>query len=150
MYWCEKHLVNALPKMINAAGNAELKAVLSEHLEVTRQQSGRLEELFDLLGIKIGAKKCDACDGLVMDGEHVIENTLPGSEARDTGIIMAGLKVENFEITCYNGLIQLANVLGKTEAADILNQNLAGEVEATDMLTSLSQGTKQAPKKSKK
>lgn len=139
MYWAENHLVKSLPKMIAAAGSEELQTALSDHLEVTKEHATRLENAFEILGIKIQAKKCDACEGLVMSGEHIIENTTPGSQARDTGLIMSALKVENFEITAYNGLIQLAAKVGQTDVAEILKQNLADEMEADQLLTGLSQ-----------
>lgn len=140
MYWAENHLVKSLPKMIAAAGNSSLQNGLTVHLKQTAEHAARLENVLELLGEQIVAKKCDACEGLVMSGEHVIENTDTGSEARDTGIIMSALKVENFEITAYNGLIQLATKLGLQDAADLLNQNLADEVETEAQLTALSTG----------
>ncbi len=139
MYWAENHLVKSLPKMADAANAAELKSAIAEHREITKSHVSRLENVFELLGVKIQAKKCDACEGLVMSGEHIIENTDPGTEARDTGIIMASLKVENYEITSYNGLIQLATTLGQTDVAEILRQNLAEEMVADEMLTAMSQ-----------
>ena len=143
MYWAENHLVKNLPKMVSAAGKPALKTALANHLELTIKHSERLEKVFDLLGMKIQARKCDSMEGLVMSGEHVIENTLAGSEARDTGIIMSALKVENFEITSYNGLIQLATALEHSDVAEILRQNLADEMEASKMLTLMSE--KNAP-----
>lgn len=139
MYWAENHLVKSLPKMVSSAGDATLQSGLQKHLEQTKEHAGRLEGLFESLGVKTEAKKCDAMEGLVMSGEHVIENTVTGTEARDTGIIMSALKVESFEITAYNGLIQLATVLGYTDAAELLNQNLTDEVETKEQLTALSQ-----------
>jgi ferritin-like metal-binding protein YciE len=73
-----------------------------------------------------------------MSGEHVIENTTAGTEARDTGLIMSALKVENFEITSYNGLIHLAANLNQTDVEELLRQNLADEMEAEGLLTELS------------
>lgn len=143
MYWAENHLIKNLPKMVSAAGQSELKTALATHLELTIKHSERLEEVFESLGIKIQAKKCDSMEGLVMSGEHVIENTIAGSEARDTGLIMSALKVENFEITSYNGLIQLATALEKTDVAEILRQNLADELTASKLLTEMSE--KKAP-----
>lgn len=93
--------------------------------------------MFELLGEDIIAKKCDAIEGLTMSGEHVIENTVTGTSTRDTGIIMSGLKVENFEITTYTGLIQVANTLGKADVAALLQQNLDEEIEAADILNTL-------------
>lgn len=139
MYWAENHLVKSLPKMISAAGSAELQKGLATHLEQTVEHAARIENIFAGMGAKIEAKKCDAMEGLVMSGEHVIENTVVGSEARDTGIIMSALKVESFEIACYNGLIQLATVLGYSDAAELLNQNLSDELQAKEQLTALSE-----------
>ena len=143
MYWAENHLVKSLPKMVDAAGDSKLKTALADHLKLTKKHSDRLEKAFDLMGIKIEAKKCDSMEGLVMSGEHIIENTLAGSQARDTGLIMSALKVENFEITTYNGLIQLANALRKKDIADLLRKNLSDEMEANEMLTLMSE--KNAP-----
>ncbi len=138
MYWAEIHLVKSIPKMVSAASDNGLKNALSQHREITIEHVSRLENIFEMLGEKIVAKKCDACEGLVMSGEHVIENTVAGTEARNTGIIMSALKVENFEITAYEGLIQLANKLGLADVASILEENLAEEVEADNLLNELS------------
>lgn len=144
MYWAENHLVKSLPKMVSAAGDATLKTGLETHLQQTEEHAERLEGIFESMGVKTEAKKCDAMEGLVMSGEHVIENTVAGTDARDTGIIMSALKVESFEIAAYNGLIQLATVLGYTNAAEALNQNLSDEVETKEQLTALSQKTASA------
>lgn len=142
MYWSENHLVKALPKMVDAAGSAALRKSLEEHRKITMKQASRLEQVFDMLGEKILAKKCAALEGIVMWGEQVIESTLAGSAARDTGIIMASLKVEHYEITAYTGLIALANKLGKTDAAGVLSQNLTEEQKSADMLTGMMQEKK--------
>lgn len=141
MYWAENHLVKSLPKMVSAASDGTLKSGLQKHLKQTKEHAARLEEIFAAMDVAPEAKKCDAMEGLVMSGEHVIENTVAGTEARDTGIIMSALKVESFEIAAYNGLIQLATVLGYADAADALNQNLSDEVETKEQLTALSQKT---------
>ncbi|MEO6071098.1 MAG: DUF892 family protein [Chitinophagaceae bacterium] len=137
--WAENHLVNALPKMVAAAGSKDLKRGLADHQEITKTHAARLEEILELLGEKIVAKKCDAMEGLTMSGEHVIENTIMNSPTRDLGIIMSGLKVENFEITTYKGLIQVANSLGKTDVVGLLQQTLDEEIESSNMLTKMSQ-----------
>ena len=138
MLWGENHLVKALPKMIDAAGNAKLKKALTDHRELTKTHASRLEKALELLGEKIVAKKCCAMEGLTISGEHVIENTIVGTRPRDIGIIMSALKVENFEITCYTGLIQLADTLGKADLTDLFTENLTDEEEASNMLTELS------------
>ena len=147
MYWAENQLIISLPKMAKAAGNPSLKNAFADHLKVTKTHAQKLEQVFDLLGEKVQAKKCDAVEGLAMDGEHIIENTVPGTEARDTGLIMAGLKTENFEITSYKGLIQLAAQLGKTGVADILGEILADEMKADEILASLGKNNPTPPSK---
>lgn len=135
--WAENHLVKSLPKMITAASNSELRAALTEHLELTKQHAARLEEILGLLGEHIVAKKCDSMEGLTMSGEHIIENTLAGTDARDMGIIMSGLKVENFEITTYRGLINMASKLGKDEITSLLQQTLDEEIESENILSGI-------------
>ena len=138
IYWAEKHLVKSLPIMIDAAGGSQLQAALTEHLAVTKNQVERLEQVFSSLGEKIVAQKCDAMEGLTISGENIIENTVAGSEARDTGIVMSGLKVENFEITSYKGLVQVASKLGYTDVASLFQTSLEEEVEAENILNSIS------------
>lgn len=137
IYWAEKHLVKSLPIMIDAAGGSQLQEALTEHLAVTKNQVDRLEQVFSSLGEKLVAQKCDAMEGLTISGENIIENTLAGSEARDTGIVMSGLKVENFEITSYKGLIQVATKLGYTDAATLFQSSLEEEVEAQNILNTI-------------
>lgn len=139
MYWAENHLVKSLPKMVSAAGSTALKTGLAKHLKQTATHAERLEEIFESMGVRTEAKKCDAMEGLVMSGEHVMENTVTGTEARDTGIIMSALKVESFEIAAYNGLIQLATVLGQDAVAESLRKNLSDEVATKEQLTVLSE-----------
>ena len=138
MYWAENHLVKSIPKIINAAGSAQLKQALTNHQQVTKQHAVQLENAIKLLDENIEAKRCDACKGLVMSGEHVIENTFLNTEARDFGIIISALKVENFEISSYTGLIKLAQTLGKNEVADLLQKNLTDETETANQLIALS------------
>jgi len=144
-YWMENHLVKVIPKMAAAAANSELRHALEKHVEVTRDHASRLEEVFTLLNERVIAKKCDACEGLTMSGEHVIENTITGTPARDIGIIMSALKVENFEITTYEGLIQVATSLGKANVTAQLRENLDEEEKASDLLTELSQTSIEEP-----
>ena len=74
-----------------------------------------------------------------MSGEHTIENTNPGTQPRDIGIVMSGLKVENFEITCYKGMILVANSLGLPDLVDLFQQNLDEEIEASEQLNEIGQ-----------
>ena len=139
IYWAEKQLLKTLPKMQKAATSPELANAMGEHLEVTRGQVARLEQVFELLGKKAQAKKCDAMEGLAKEGESIIEDTEKGSSTRDVGIIMAGQKVEHYEIATYGSLTQIARTLGLDEIADLLDETLAEEKEADMTLTSIAE-----------
>lgn len=134
LYWAENHLVKSLPKMINAASTSSLKEAISNHLEETKTHVERLEQVFELLGKKQQAKKCDAMEGLTKEAEGVVEDTDSGTPARDLGIIMASQKVEHYEISAYTGLSKLASKLGLNDAANILNETLAEEQNADETL----------------
>jgi ferritin-like metal-binding protein YciE len=139
IYWAEKHLTKALPKMRKAATSSELADAIGEHLEVTKIQVGRLEQVFELLGKRAQGKKCDAMEGLVKEGEGVVEDTDAGSATRDVGIILSSQKIEHYEIAAYGGLTQLAKTLGLSEVADLLGQTLAEEKEADELLTGIAE-----------
>ena len=96
--------MKSLPKLINAASSPELQSAINDHLEVTEEHVSRLEEIFELLGKKPQAKKCDTMEGLSKEAEGIIESTDSGSMARDQGIIMAAQKTEHYEIATYSGL----------------------------------------------
>jgi len=137
MYWAEKHLVKTLPKMVKAATSGELKQSLNEHLEVTKVQVSRLEQSFELMGVKAQAKKCDAMEGITKEGEGIIEDTDQGSLTRDVGLIMAAQKVEHYEIATYGSLAQLAKTLGRDDVAHLMAQTLEEEKEADQLLSSI-------------
>src|SRR5690606_30638988 len=96
IYWAEKHLVKALPKMAKAATSDELAEAFNEHLEITKAQIERLEEVFGLIDKKPQAKKCEGMEGLVKEGESVIEDTEAGTSTRDAGLIISAQKVEHY------------------------------------------------------
>lgn len=139
IYWAEKHLLKALPKMSKAATNEVLKDALDEHRDITEQHVSRLEQVFDLMGKKAQGKKCEAMEGLVKEGETVIEETDKGTATRDVGIIMAAQKVEHYEIATYGGLVQLTRTMGYDEVADLLAETLAEEKDADVHLTSIAE-----------
>ena len=139
IYWAEKSLVKALPKMQEAATTEELKNAIEEHLAQTETQVGRLEQVFELIGKKAQAKKCDAMEGLIKEGESVIEETEEGSMTRDVAIIIAAQKVEHYEIATYGGLAQIATTMGLDEAADLLNETLEEEKETDELLTEIAE-----------
>lgn len=133
MYWAEKALTEALPKMQQAATTDELKEAFEDHTLQTRKHVSRLEKVFRLLDQPAEARKCEAMQGLIKEGETIIEETPEGSMTRDAALIIAAQKVEHYEIATYGGLVQLALTLGESEAADILEQTLEEE-EDTDLL----------------
>ena len=139
IYWAEKHLVKTLPKMQKAATTEELKNAFADHLEVTKGHVTRLEEAFELLGKKAAAKKCEAMEGITKEGEDIIEETEKGTATRDVGLILAGQKVEHYEISTYGGLAQLAKTLSHDDVANLLEQTLAEEKEADELLTSIAE-----------
>lgn len=135
IYWAENHLVKSLPKMQKSATSSELKTAIGNHLEETKVHVTRLEEVFELLGEKAQAKKCDAMEGLSKEGEGIVESTEVGTATRDVGIIMASQKVEHYEIASYGGIIQLAVTLGLNDVADVLTKTLDEEKAADQKLT---------------
>jgi len=139
LYWAENHLVKALPKMISAATSPALKQAIQSHLSETEGHVKRLEQVFELLGGKAVAKKCDAMEGLTKEAEGMLEETPAGTATRDVGIILASQKVEHYEIASYGGLHQLALTLGLDEVADLLEQTLEEEKNADDKLTQVAE-----------
>ena len=139
IYWAEKHLTKALPKMKKAATTEELQDAIEDHLAQTQEHVSRLEQVFEMLGKKAQAKKCDAMEGLVKEGESVIEETEDGSMTRDVGIIISAQKVEHYEIAAYGGLTQLARTMGLEDVAGILHVTLEEEKQADVLLTEIAE-----------
>ncbi|MEO6722167.1 MAG: ferritin-like domain-containing protein [Ferruginibacter sp.] len=140
IYWAEKHLTKALPKMQKAATSDELRNAFADHLQATQTHVARLEQAFELLGEKAVAKKCDAMAGLVEEGNGIIEETEKGTSIRDVGLVLAAQKVEHYEIATYGGLVTLAKTMGNDELASLLEETLAEEKETDELLTSLAEG----------
>jgi ferritin-like metal-binding protein YciE len=139
IYWAEKHLTKALPKFEKAATSEELKTAFQDHLTVTEEQIARLEQIFEIMGKKAQAKKCEAMEGLSKEAETVIQDTEAGTSTRDVALIIAAQKVEHYEIASYGGLAQLATTMGMTEVAELLGQTLQEEKETDELLTSIAE-----------
>ena len=139
IYWAEKHIVTALPKMKKAATSQELKDAFEEHLAVTKTHVERLEKVFSLLGAKPQAKKCDAMEGILKEGSGIIEDTEAGTATRDVGLILAAQKVEHYEISTYGGLARVAATLGLDDVAALLEATLAEEKEADTVLSTVAE-----------
>ena len=140
IYWAEKALTKALPKMAKNATTPNLVAAINDHLAVTEGQVTRLEKVFASVGEKAVAKKCDAMDGLIKEGEGIMEETELGA-VRDAGIIAASQKIEHYEIATYGTLAAFAKTLGEDEAAELLEQTLNEEKEADVTLTEAAYNT---------
>lgn len=139
IYWAENYLVKTLPKMAKAATSKELATAITDHLELTHTHVSRLEQVFKLLGEKPEAKKCEAMNGIIKEGEGILDDTQKGTATRDVGIILASQKIEHYEIGTYGGLAQLAKTLGLTEVKNLLGQTLSEEKEADQMLTEIAE-----------
>jgi ferritin-like metal-binding protein YciE len=98
IYWAEKHLVIALPKMAKAATSDELRTAIENHLAETENHVTRLEDAFASIDEKPMAKKCEAMAGLIKEGDEIVADTVKGTFTRDAGIISAGQKIEHYEI----------------------------------------------------
>ena len=134
IYWAEKALVKALPKMAKNATTEKLVMAIEEHIAVTEEQVTRLEQVFESIGEKASAKKCEAMDGLITEGEDMLKETEPGP-VRDAAIISASQKIEHYEIATYGTLAAFARTLGEDEAVSLLEATLAEEKDADKTLT---------------
>jgi len=138
IYWAEKALTKAIPKMIKKATSEELIEALKDHLNVTNDQVSRLEEVFEVIGVKPQAKKCEAMEGIIKEAGEIMDESEEGV-VRDAGIISAAQKVEHYEIATYGTLVAFAKTLGKDEAAALLQETLDEEKEADETLTKISE-----------
>jgi ferritin-like metal-binding protein YciE len=130
IYYAEKKILTALPKMAKAAQNEDLKAAFEKHEGETEQQVARLEKVFKTIDEKPQGKKCPAIDGIIDEGKEIMDE-YKGSPALDAGLLSAAQAVEHYEITRYGTLVTWATELGNQEAAQLLKATL-GEEEATD------------------
>ena len=140
IYWAEKALTKALPKMIKKATSEELTNALKSHLEETNGHVARCEQIFELMGKPAKAKKCEAMDGLIREAQEIMESTEEGV-VRDAGIIAAGQKVEHYEIATYGTMRAFANILGKDEVASLLEKTLNEEKMADEKLTEVAESS---------
>lgn len=132
--YAERALVKALPKMANNSSSIKLKKAIEEHVTVTENQVERLKKVFDLLGESDRGKKCDAMEGLIKEGDSILEETEPGP-VRDAAIISASQKIEHYEIASYGTLVAFAKTLGEDKVASLLEETLNEEKDADVTLT---------------
>jgi ferritin-like metal-binding protein YciE len=136
IYYAEKQILRALPKMARNANSAELRQAFETHREETEGQIERLHQVFELIDKPARGKTCDAINGIVEEGKEVMEE-FGGSDALDAGILAAAQAVEHYEIARYGTLKTWAGQLGMNEAAQLLDQTLQEEIKTDKLLSQL-------------
>ncbi|MGE0766643.1 MAG: ferritin-like domain-containing protein [Hyphomicrobiaceae bacterium] len=136
IYYAERKILKALPKMARAAQAPKLKAAFEKHKEETEGHVERLQQVFELLGKRAQGKTCDAIEGLIAEGEEIIDS-FKGMPVIDAGLISAAQAVEHYEIARYGTLKRWAEVLGMKDAAKLLNLTLGEEAKTDTALTGL-------------
>jgi ferritin-like metal-binding protein YciE len=136
LHSAERQIIQALPRMIKAASSPDLKSALQEHLDITKEQLARLDQIFEKLGKKGTGKKCKGMEGVIADGKEILEeDMLP--EVLDAAIISAAQHVEHYEMAGYGTVRTYAELLGDREAMKLLQTTLDEEGDADKKLTQL-------------
>jgi ferritin-like metal-binding protein YciE len=138
IYSAEKQIVKALPKIVKGAASKDLKAAVQDHLEVTKGQVTRLEEVFSQLDQKPKTKHCKGMEGLLQEGAESLEEREAGT-LRDLQLIGAAQRVEHYEVAAYGTAKAIAEKLGLSEAVGLLNETLAEEEQADKKLTEVAE-----------
>jgi ferritin-like metal-binding protein YciE len=136
IYYAEKKILKALPKMARAASSPDLKAAFEKHKDETDIHVERLQQVFEVMGKRAQGKTCPAIDGIIEEGEEIIEE-FKDTPALDAGLISAAQAVEHYEITRYGTLKRWAEVLGMKDAIKLLDQTLGEESKTDEALTGL-------------
>ncbi len=136
IYYAERQIVRALPKMAREAQSPDLKAGFEKHLQETEGHVERLQQIFDLIGKRAQGKTCEAIQGIIAEGEEIIEE-FKGTPALDAGLISAAQAVEHYEIARYGTLRTWANTLGQKKVVELLDQTLQEEGNADKILSKL-------------
>lgn len=139
IYSAEKQMTKALPRLAKAAEAEELSAAFEAHLEETRGQVERIDQIAEILGIRIKRIKCDAMEGLVEESKDVIDQVKQGP-LRDAALIGGAQKAEHYEIAAYGTLCALARQLGYDKALPLLEASLEEEKATDEKLTMLAEG----------
>lgn len=137
-YDAEHQIIDAMPKMIDAASSQEVKDKFSHHLDVTRTQVARLDEVFDMLDMDAEREHCDGMAGIIKDGQKMV--TADGDpNVKDAGLIGAAQKVEHYEIAAYGTLRTFANTLEMPDIADKLQTTLEEESRSDKTLSRIAE-----------
>ncbi len=136
IYHAEKQILRALPKMARRASHPELRQALERHVEETRGQLERIEQVFEMLEVGKRAKRCEAMEGLLEEARGHMEE-IEDKRLLDPAMIICQQKVEHYEIAGYGSLVALADQLGRNEAAQLLARTLEEEKATDQKLTEL-------------
>ncbi len=139
IYYAENQILKALPKMVEQAKSEDLREAFQQHLEETREQVQRLEEVFRMCNAPPRGERCDAIEGIIKEANGLAEE-ITDDEVRDAGILAAAQAVEHYEISRYGTLIAWAEQLEMDDAIDLLEQNLEEEKNADRLLTEIAEG----------
>ena len=137
-YFAETAMLKALPQMADAAQAEELKGAVAVHLKETEGHVKRLEQVFQLLGEKPAGVECKAIQGIIEEGQEIVQE-FSGAEALDAGLIAAAQAVEHYEITRYGTLLAWAKQLGLTEAEGLIQATLIEEENTDQILSELAE-----------
>jgi ferritin-like metal-binding protein YciE len=140
LYSAENQLVKALPKVIEECTSDELRSAIEDHLDQTREQIERLDQIFEGLEESAKGKKCAAMEGLVKECQETLSEDMP-DEVKDAAIIAACQRVEHYEIAGYGTVCTFAKLLGREDDLDLLGQTLDEEKEADETLTDIAENT---------
>jgi len=140
IYYAEKQILRALPKMAKAAHSDKLRAAFEKHHGETEGQVERLEQVFELIDKPARGKTCEAMQGLLDEGKEIMEE-YKGTEALDAGMVAAAQAVEHYEIARYGTLKQWAQQLGIKDAVRLLDETLQEEKKTDEALTSLAEAS---------
>jgi ferritin-like metal-binding protein YciE len=140
IYYAEKKILSALPKMAKATRSEELASAFQQHRDETEQQVERLEQVFHAIDQQPKGKKCPGIDGIIEEGKEIMDE-FKGMPALDAGLLAAAQAVEHYEITRYGTLIAWAEKLGLEDAIPLLKQNLNEEKTTDEKLTQLAEST---------
>jgi len=138
IYYAEKQILKALPKMAKAANSDKLRAAFDKHHDETEGQVERLEQIFELLGKAARGKKCDAIEGILDEGKEIMDE-YADTAALDAGLLAAAQAVEHYEISRYGTLKAWATKLGMTQAVKLLDATLAEEKKTDDTLSKIAE-----------
>ena len=138
IYYAEKHIVKALPKMIKASDSKDLSKAFTDHLAQTEEHVTRLEQVFEMVDQKAKAAKCPAIDGILEEAKELM-GEIKDPDTRDAAMIAAAQAVEHYEITRYGTLVAWANLLGLDDAAKVLDKTLKEEHAADSKLTKIAE-----------